>query len=75
MPEATLRAFADHGEARPADFDPAAAQETLRRAGEAGIDLAALTAELERDGVRSFCGSYRELLDCIEAKLAVTGRR
>jgi transaldolase len=75
MPEATLRAFADHGEARTADFDPAAAQETLRRAEEAGIDLAALTAGLERDGVRSFCDSYRELLDCIEAKLAVTGRR
>jgi transaldolase len=75
MPEATLRAFADHGEARPADFDPASAEETLRRAGEAGLDLAALTAELERDGVRSFCDSYRELLDCIEAKLAVTGRR
>jgi transaldolase len=72
MPEATLRAFADHGEVRAADFDPAAAQETLSRAGEAGIDLAVLTAELERDGVRSFCDSYHELLDRIEAKLAVS---
>jgi hypothetical protein len=35
----------------------------------AGIDLAAITADLERDGVRSFCHSYQELLDCIEAKL------
>jgi transaldolase len=75
MPDATLRAFADHGEARAADFDPAAARETLRRAEEAGIDLAALTAGLERDGVRSFCDSYRELLECIEAKLAVRAGR
>ncbi len=28
----------------------------------------AITAELEREGVRAFCDSYRELLDCIEAK-------
>jgi transaldolase len=75
MPDATLRAFADHGETRAADFDPAAAQQTLRRAGKAGIDLAGLTAELERDGVRSFCDSYRELLECIEAKLAVSADR
>jgi transaldolase len=75
MPDATLRAFADHGEARAADFDPAAARETLRRAEEAGLDLAALTAGLERDGVRSFCDSYRELLECIEAKLAVRAGR
>ena len=40
-----------------------------RRAEDAGIDLAAITAELEREGVRSFCDSYQELLDCIETKL------
>ena len=28
--------------------------------------------ELEREGVRSFCDSYHELLDCIEAKLERT---
>ena len=27
-----------------------------------GVDLAAITAELEREGVRSFCDSYHELL-------------
>ena len=42
---------------------------------DAGIDLAAITAELEREGVRSFCDSYRELLACIEAKLQRTSRR
>ena len=70
MPEATLNAFADHGEiGRPMDADPRDAEETLRRAEAAGIDLHALTAELEREGVRSFCDSYRELLGCIETKV------
>jgi transaldolase len=70
MPEATLRAFADHGDATRA-FDPSSSspEATLRRAAGAGIDLAALTTELEREGVRSFCASYRDLLACIEAKL------
>jgi transaldolase len=69
MPEATLRAFADHGDARRA-FEPSstAAERTLRRAADAGIDLAALTTELEREGVRSFCDSYRDLLASIGGK-------
>jgi transaldolase len=73
MPEATLRAFADHGDATRA-FDPSstAAEETLGRAADAGIDLTAVTTELEREGVRSFCDSYRDLLDCIETKLQAT---
>ena len=29
----------------------------------------AVTAELEREGVQSFCDSYHQLLDCIEGKL------
>ncbi len=72
MPEQTLRAFADHGEvARTLDADPDAAERTLAQARDAGVDLAAVTAELEREGVRSFCDSYRQLLDCIEGKLGV----
>jgi transaldolase len=68
MPEATLRAFADHGDGRAFDPSSAAAEETLRHAADAGIDLAAVTTELEREGVRSFCDSYRDLLACIESK-------
>ena len=52
--------------------DSAAAQQTLRRADEAGIDLDAITAELEREGVRSFCDSYHALLACIEMKVGRT---
>ena len=70
MPEQTLRAFADHGEVRPTLTEaPAAAERTLADAEAAGIDLATVTAELEREGVQLFCDSYRELLDRIESKL------
>jgi transaldolase len=72
MPEATLRAFADHGDVQHPLGVAGAPNATLRRAREAGIDLDAVTSELEREGVDSFCDSYRELLDCIEAKLRST---
>jgi transaldolase len=69
MPEATLRAFADHGDAALSlKAQAPEASEILRRLEEAGIDLTAVTAELEREGVRSFCDSYRQLLDCVESK-------
>jgi transaldolase len=69
MPEATLRAFADHGDVQQTLPVAGSANATLRRAHDAGIDLGAVTGELEREGVRSFCDSYRELLDCIETKI------
>jgi transaldolase len=74
MPDATLKAFADHGTVeRTLDADPDGAERTLADAAAAGVDLAAVTAELEREGVKSFCASYDELLACIEGKLpAVT---
>jgi transaldolase len=71
MPEATLRAFADHGDlGGTLSVDATAAAETLVRVEAEGIDLDAITAELEREGVRSFCDSYHELLHCIETKRA-----
>jgi transaldolase len=71
MPDATLRAFADHGNATPSlDAQAPAATEILRRLEDTGIDLGAITAELEREGVRSFCDSYHQLLDCVESKLS-----
>jgi transaldolase len=70
MPEATLRAFADHGNVRRTlTADAGDAAQTLRRAAAAGVDLDAITAALEREGVQSFCDSYHELLACVEAKL------
>ena len=75
MPEATLRAFADHGDASRA-FDPssAAAAETLRTPRTPASTSPPSRAQLEREGVRSFCDSYRDLLACIETKLAAHRR-
>jgi transaldolase len=67
MPEATLRAFADHGDPTRG-LDPSGADAVLRQARDAGIDLDAITGNLEREGVQSFCTSYRELLECIEVR-------
>jgi transaldolase len=70
MPMATLQAFADHGNVeRALSVDTTAAEETLGRAAQAGVDLDAITAELEREGVSAFCDAYSELLDCIKSKL------
>ncbi len=75
MPEATLRAFADHGRVvRTLDDDPTDAQRTVAAAAAAGVDLDRITAELEDEGVQAFCASYRQLLDCIQAKLPRIGR-
>ncbi len=46
-----------------------AIEQTLCRVRAAGVDLDAITTQLEREGVESFCRSYGELLDCIERKL------
>jgi transaldolase len=73
MPESTLQAFADHGlVGRTVDGAAQQASDILKAAEMAGVDLARITAELEREGVRSFCDSYGELLACIEGKLAST---
>ncbi|MGH2824890.1 MAG: transaldolase [Thermoleophilaceae bacterium] len=74
MPQATLRAFADHGDLQHPLGVAGAANATLRRARDAGIDLNAITAELEREGVSSFCDSYHQLLDCIDTKRQATLR-
>jgi transaldolase len=69
MPESTLRAFAEHGNvALTLGGDIGAARSVLSAAAAEGVDLAAITSELERQGVRAFCDSYAELLSCIEGK-------
>jgi len=74
MPEHTLRAFGAHGVvARTVDADPQAAERMLAAAAAAGLDLAAITAQLGREGVSSFCDSYHQLLGCIDRKAAAVG--
>jgi transaldolase len=72
VPEPTLRAFADHGDQdRTEPVDPDAAARTIAAAPE--LDLPAITAELESQGVRAFSDSYRELLACIADRLPYSG--
>jgi len=62
MPIATLQAFADHGRVGlPLDPDPHASEALLHRAADAGVDLDAITTQLEREGVEAFGRSYQEL--------------
>jgi transaldolase len=71
MPIETMRAFADHGEVgEPLSADTTTAQRVLEQATDAGLDLARITAELEREGVHAFCDSYHEILDVMSRELA-----
>ena len=70
MPEQTLRAFADHGEVATAlGPDLSEADAVLAAAAAEGVDLAAITATLEWQGVEAFSDSYAQLLGCIDSKL------
>jgi transaldolase len=69
MPDATLEAFDDHGAlARTIDTDPGAAQATVDRLLELGIDLEQVASVLEDEGVASFAKSFDELLGTLDAK-------
>jgi transaldolase len=70
MPPETFVAYRDHG--RPElriDAAVAGADERLARLGQAGINLADVTARLEAEGVTKFAASYEGLLRAIESKM------
>jgi transaldolase len=69
MPAGTLHAFASHGEVRaPLGADASGAERVLAAAAGAGVDLRALTDDLEREGIEAFGVSYSELLETIERR-------
>ena len=71
LPEATIKAFLDHGTVtHTIDDDPTAARETLHRLGELGIDLEDVAATLEHEGVASFVKSFDELMQSLHDKAA-----
>jgi transaldolase len=71
MPEATLRAFADHGEVAGALAPDGGDSETvLAGFARAGIDVGALAARLQEEGAASFVKSWNDLLACVESKRA-----
>ena len=71
MPEATLKALADHGELGailPADGGDC--EEVLAQFAKAGIDVDALAAQLQDEGAKSFVKSWNELMAVIASKSA-----
>jgi transaldolase len=69
MPEETIEAFQDHGEvALTLGRDLDEARRVFERVAEAGVDYDDVVAVLEREGVEKFAGSFRELLDGVQAK-------
>ena len=71
MPEATLKALADHGEVGeilPADGGDG--EKVLAQFGKAGIDIDGLAAQLQDEGAKSFVQSWNDLMAVIAAKSA-----
>lgn len=69
LPPETLTAFLDRGcavESLAADLD--GAREKIRRLGQLGIDLEAVTSRLQEEGVAAFAKPFQTLLDRIDVK-------
>jgi transaldolase len=77
MPGKTIEAFLDHGTiARTVDQDFAGALNQITGLADAGIDLKAVTDQLEEEGIASFVKSFESLLAGVEAKReALAGSR
>ena len=71
LPDATLEAFADHGNlVRRVDVDVDHAENDWRDLSAVGIDLDGIAEQLETEGVASFQASFNELLEALEVKAA-----
>ncbi|MDE2448436.1 MAG: transaldolase [Gammaproteobacteria bacterium] len=69
IPENTLKAFADHGKVGDAiRADGGDSEKVLAEFTQAGVDLAALAAKLQRDGADAFVKSWDSLMGVISSK-------
>jgi len=69
MPEATLKALADHGELGSIlAADGGDCETVLAQFANAGLKLETLAAQLQDEGAKSFVGSWNELLGVIASK-------
>jgi transaldolase len=69
MPEATLLAFADHGQVPIALApDGGDCELVLGRFVRGGIDPVKLAEQLQREGAQGFVKSWKDLMNCIESK-------
>ncbi|HQY31938.1 MAG TPA: transaldolase, partial [Thermomicrobiales bacterium] len=71
MPEKTIAAFLDHGTvARTVDQNLDLCRKQMTELAAVGVDIDAVTAQLEDEGITSFIGSFDSLLAGVEAKRA-----
>jgi len=69
MPEATLLAFADHGQVPNAlPVDGGDCETVLDGFARGGIDAGKLAEQLQREGAEAFVESWNDLMQCIESK-------
>jgi transaldolase len=69
LPPATIEVFVERGAARETlTEDVAGARATIGALSGLGIDLAAATEQLQRDGVKAFARSFDSLLATLEAR-------
>ena len=69
MPEATLKAMADHGSLGGVlSADGGDSEAVVARFASTGIDVSALAYQLQDEGAKAFVNSWRELLAVIAAK-------
>ncbi|QZY52043.1 transaldolase [Leucobacter tenebrionis] len=72
MPEATLNAFADHGEVRGETItsEYLESNQLLNALDAQGVDYVDVTEKLELEGLQKFDASWAELCDTVERALA-----
>jgi len=70
VPPATLDAFRDHGTVKAGNLEAAAEADdaTLAGAARLGLNLFAITEQLQADGIAAFARSYDQLLDALALK-------
>ena len=69
IPDATLKAFADHGKVdAPMPADGGDCEEVLAQIAKAGINIDALAAQLQDEGAKSFSKSWDDLMAVIASK-------
>lgn len=69
VPPATLGAFLDHGKVKPGSLGEAAdAQVVMDTLASLGIDLRAVTDQLELEGVKAFSEAFDALLAAVEKR-------
>ena len=72
VPEATLRAFYDHGHTPKAmAADGGDSEATLAEFADAGVDVDALAAKLQSEGAKGFVDAWNDLMSHIEKQCSV----